>query len=65
MFRKLIRSSCFVQHNLRLYLFNSWDEDLRKAEDKEYVVILDFIGNYQEQLYDSDCSVRRSKLQQR
>ena len=46
-FRKLIRLSCFVQRNLRLYLFNSLGRGLRKAEDKEYVVILDFIGNYQ------------------
>ena len=32
---------------------------LRKAEDKEYVVVIDFIGNYRN---NSNCTFRRSQL---
>ena len=38
---------------------------LRKAQGKEYVVVLDFIGNYKNNFHDPDRFIWRSDIQQR
>ena len=43
---KSIKSLCFGLHNRPLYLSNNWDGGCVRRKEKEYVVILDFIGNY-------------------
>ena len=46
MCRKSIRLSCCVLRISDWYLSKQLGRGLRKAENKEYVVVLDFIGNY-------------------
>ena len=43
---KLIRVVCLDQRSPQLFLFNNPWTRFAKSQGKEYVVILDFIGNY-------------------
>lgn len=43
---RLIRLLCFDLHSHPIVFIQQLGRGLRKADGKEYVVILDFIGNY-------------------
>ena len=46
MFRKLIKLLCCPRRDSPVIFIQQLGRGLRKAEDKEYVVVIDFIGNY-------------------